>query len=133
MTSTRPLPVRHPEDLEHLDGAVRGKLRIPRCRSCGQEFWPPGPVCPRDFSRDLEWVTDQGTGRVVSWVRFHKAYFEGDEIPYVVVQVELDSGPRLTTTWSGQHDPACDEPATVGFAEIRDGVVLPEFGPVSAR
>ncbi len=61
MERTRPLPIRWTEDIEHLDGATRGELRIPRCTSCGREFWPAGPVCPFDFSADVDWVTDPVT------------------------------------------------------------------------
>ncbi|MEU0508052.1 MULTISPECIES: Zn-ribbon domain-containing OB-fold protein [Amycolatopsis] len=129
MTAARPLPIRYPEDVEHLDGAARGELRIPECRACGQRFWPPGPVCPRDFGTDIGWVTDTGTGRVHTWVRFHKRYFAGDEVPYVVVQVRLDSGPNLTTTWTGRADPVIGEPVVVSFREVGDSVFLPEFGP----
>jgi uncharacterized OB-fold protein len=131
MSSARPLPVRYPEDVEHLDGAVRGELRIPVCRGCGEKFWPPGPVCPRDFGTDLGWVTDPGVGTVNSWVRFHKRYFAGDDVPYVVVQVRLDSGPRLTTTWAGPADPVVGGVVGVSFREVGDGVVVPEFGPVT--
>ncbi|MBO0851364.1 MAG: hypothetical protein J2P20_18025, partial [Pseudonocardia sp.] len=77
----RPLPPRYLEDIEHLDGAVRGELRIPRCRRCGRTFWPAGPVCPRDGFSDVEWVTDPGTGAVCSWVRFHKRYYADDPVP----------------------------------------------------
>jgi uncharacterized protein len=127
----RPLPPRFPEDVEHLDGAARGELRIPRCRRCGQAFWPAGPVCPRDFSPDVRWVTDPGTGAVTSWVRFHKRYYADDPLPYLVVQVRLDSGPRLTTSWAGDQeaDPVCGQRVAVSFREVREGVVLPEFGP----
>jgi uncharacterized OB-fold protein len=132
MTSARPAPNRYPEDVEHLDGATRGELRIPVCHSCGRTFWPPSPVCPADFGTDLGWVTDPGTGTVNSWVRFHKSYFAGDDVPYTVVQVRLDSGPRLTTTWAGTDDPRIGDPVAVTFREAGDAVVLPEFGPVTA-
>lgn len=127
----RPLPPRYPEDIEHLDGAARGELRIPRCHRCGRAFWPAGPICPRDGSRNVEWVTDPGTGAVSSWVRFHKRYYADDPVPYVVVQVELDSGPRLTTSWAGQADPEVGERVAVSFRAVRPDVYLPEFGPAA--
>ena len=131
-TDTRPLPVRHREDVEHLDGASRGELRLPRCRCCGAAFWPAGPVCPRDFSPDVEWVTDPGTGTITSWVRFHRAYFAGDAVPYDVVQVTLDSGPRLTTSWAGTGSPACGQRVTASFRPLPEGAALVEFGPAAA-
>jgi uncharacterized OB-fold protein len=125
----RRLPARHPEDVEHLDGAARGELRLPFCRTCGRPFWPAGPVCPRDFSTDVAWLTDPGRGTVTSWVRFHKRYYDGDAVPYVVVQVTLDSGPRLTTSWTGADDPRAGEVVMVSFRHLGRGAYLPEFGP----
>lgn len=129
----RPMPPRYLEDIEHLDGAARGELRIPRCRACGHCFWPAATVCPRDMSDDIEWVTDSGSGTVSSWVRFHKQYYSDDPVPYVVVQVELASGPRLTTSWTGQRAPAVGEPVSVSFRETQPGVYLPEFGPATSH
>jgi len=129
MARGRPLPGRYPEDVEHLDGAARGELRIPRCLECGKEFWPPGPVCPRDFSDRLEWVTDPGTGTVNTWVACHRQYFPEDQVPYFVVQVTLDSGPNLTTSWTGAEAPVIGSPATVSYKKLADEVTVPEFGP----
>ena len=116
--------------MEHLDGAARQELRLPRCRTCGHEFWPAGPVCPFDFARDVEWVTDSGDGAVNSWVRVHRPYFDGDDVPYIVVQVELTTGPRLTTSWTGASEPVIGERVAVSFRNLRDSVWLPEFGPI---
>ena len=129
---TRPLPGRHEEDLEHLAGAGRGELRLPRCLDCQRKFWPSGSVCRFCFGRRLEWVTDPGTGVVNLWVKAHKQYFEGDDLPYVVVQVTLDSGPRLTTSWTGYRDPVIREPIAVSIFAVRksdDERRLPQFGP----
>ena len=128
----RPLPSRHEEEIEHLDGAARGELRIPRCLDCEREFWPSGPVCRFCFGRHLDWVTDSGAGVVNSWVKAHKEYFAGDVVPYVVVQVTLDSGPRLTTSWTANRDPVIGEPVSVSFFSMTKGDVerwLPAFGP----
>jgi hypothetical protein len=66
-------------------------------------------------------------------VRFHKRYYEGDVVPYVVVQVKLDSGPRLTTSWTGTNDPIPGAPVTVSFRHVGGGVHLPEFGPAALQ
>ena len=127
----RPLPVRYPEDIEHLDGAIEHRLRIPRCRTCGRSFWPSGPVCPYDFSREIEWSTDSGNGVITSWVRYHKQYFAGgDDVPYYVVQAELKSGPRLTTSWSAVVAPTIGMSVGVAFRQFGESVYLPEFTPL---
>lgn len=127
-STTRPLPVRYRDDAEHWDGAARGELRIPYCAECRRCFWPPGPVCPRCLSWNVAWTTASGRGRILTWVRFHKRYFEDDEVPYEVVQVELEEGPRLTTTWAGR-EPQVGMPVRVVFRRVADGTVLPEFAP----
>jgi uncharacterized protein len=124
-----PLPLNHHDDRGHWEGATNGELRLPRCSDCGQLFWPAGPVCPACFSFGVQWTTCSGRGRVASWVRFHKRYFEGAPVPYVVVLVEVEEGPRLTTTWAGGEDPAIGMEVEVCFAD-RGGFVLPEFRPL---
>ena len=49
-------------------------------------------------------------------------------MPYVVVQVRLDSGPRLTSSWSGPDAPVCGQRAGVRFRDVGDGVRVAEFG-----
>jgi uncharacterized OB-fold protein len=126
--SPRPAPRMYPDDLPHWNGAREGILCLPYCPSCGRFFWPPGPVCPRCLS-SIEWRAASGVGRISSWVRFHKSYFDGDVTPYVVVQVELEEGPRLTTGFSGAA-PQIGLPVKVQFLTTGD-FVLPEFAPAS--
>jgi len=101
MTDTayaKPLPRVTPDNAPFFEGLKAGELRLPRCADCGRFHYPPGPVCPYCFGQALEWAATGGRGAVSSWVVVHKAWFPAfeAEIPYNVVQVELDEGPRLT-------------------------------------
>jgi uncharacterized OB-fold protein len=125
---TFPLPILHHDDRGHWEAAARGELAVPRCRECGLAFWPGGPVCPACLSWAVEWERCSGRGRVTSWVRFHKRYWEGAEVPYVVVLVELEEGPRLISGWASDEEPRVGAPVEVCFRG-REGVVLPEFRP----
>jgi uncharacterized OB-fold protein len=94
----KPLPRVTPDNKPFFDGLKAGELRLPCCADCGRFHFPPGPVCPYCFSEGLAWSATGGRGTVSTWVVVHKAWFPGFEgdIPYNVVQVELDEGPRLT-------------------------------------
>ncbi|MDH3235631.1 MAG: Zn-ribbon domain-containing OB-fold protein [Alphaproteobacteria bacterium] len=95
----KPLPRVTPDNKPFFDGLRAGALRLPRCAACDRFYFPPGPVCPFCFSEMLEWSATSGRGTVSSWVVVHKAWFPAfqDDVPYNVVQVELEEGPRLTS------------------------------------
>ncbi|HUT50613.1 MAG TPA: Zn-ribbon domain-containing OB-fold protein [Alphaproteobacteria bacterium] len=94
----KPLPRITPDNAPFYEGLKGGELRLPRCADCRRYHFPPGPVCPYCFSEVVDWTATPGRGTVSSWVVVHKAWFPAfeAEIPYNVVQVELEEGPRLT-------------------------------------
>lgn len=96
--NTKPLPRITADNVAFFDGLKARELRLQRCKDCERFHYPPGPVCPYCFSEAVEWTTISGRGTVSSWVVVHKAWFPAfeAEIPYNVVQVELEEGPRLT-------------------------------------
>ena len=97
-TYAKPLPRITADNAQFFEGLKAGQLRLQRCTDCERFHVPPGPVCPYCFSEAVEWKATSGHGTVSSWVVVHKAWFPAfeAEIPYNVVQVELDEGPRLT-------------------------------------
>jgi hypothetical protein len=97
-TYAKPLPRITADNASFFEGLKAGELRLPRCEDCGRFYYPPGPVCPDCFSDAVAWTKTNGCGTVSSWVVVRKAWFPAfaAEIPYNVVQVELDEGPRLT-------------------------------------
>lgn len=73
------------------------RLLLPRCRDCGQTWFPPTPGCPRCASTSVELVEASGAGRVYSWVVVHRALspaFAGDA-PYTILAVDLAEGARM--------------------------------------
>lgn len=94
----KPLPRITADNAPFFDGLKAGELRLQRCKDCERFHYPPGPVCPHCFSETVEWTRTSGRGTISSWVVVHKAWFPAfeAEIPYNVVQVELEEGPRLT-------------------------------------
>jgi uncharacterized OB-fold protein len=79
------------------EGLSQGILLLPQCPKCGYKWWPPAPGCPACGGSRFELVRSTGAGSVYSWVVIHiaaDAVFAAD-VPYTVLAVDLDDGPRL--------------------------------------
>jgi uncharacterized OB-fold protein len=129
----KPVPRVTPENRPFWDAARRHELRLQRCGDCGHVRYPPAPLCPECLSETTEWTRVSGRGIVSTWVVFHKRYFDAfaDEIPYNVVQVELEEGPRLTANLVGVRNEAIaiGMPVDVVFDDVTTEISLPRFRP----
>jgi uncharacterized OB-fold protein len=93
-----------PKPRPRLDGPERPfwlglrerEIRVQRC-ACGHPRFPASRYCPECHSDEFAWESVGTTGTVETFCVFHKAYFPGflGEMPYAVVQVRLDAGPRF--------------------------------------
>jgi uncharacterized protein len=131
---TKPVPRPSPETLPFWEGAKEKRLLLPCCQLCGKFWFPPSRRCPHCLSGDFEWREVKGTGRIYSFVVFHRVYhpaFEGD-VPYTVAIVELEEGPRMLTNIVGiaPDRVRCDMEVRVVFEEERAGTMIPQFAPV---
>ena len=129
-----PLPRATPESQPFWDGAAAHRLMLPRCSACGRFWFPPSQRCRHCLSPDFAWREVAGTGRIYSFVVYHRVYHPAFEskVPYVVAIVELDEGPRLLTNIVG-IDPAevrCDSRVRVVFDDVAAGVAVPKFAPL---
>jgi uncharacterized OB-fold protein len=131
MTTQKPLPRITPDNAEFWAGCRRHELVLPVCGECGRAHLPPGPVCPFCFSDAILWRKAAGTGMITSFTIVHKAWFPAfdAEIPYNVVQVELDEGPRLTANVVGAPNEAIavGRKVRVVFDDVTPDVTLPRF------
>jgi uncharacterized OB-fold protein len=128
--SGKPRPRVSPDNLPFWEGCRRGELMLPTCEDCGKPHLPPGPVCPFCFSDRIAWRRASGRGRISTWVVVHKAWFEAfrDDIPYNVVQVELDEGPRLTANVvDAERKLEIGQPVEITFDRVDDALTLPRF------
>ena len=134
MTSL-PLPALDPDNRAFWTGGEHGQLMISRCNACGHWLHPPVPVCRYCTSTDVEPKPHPGTGTVFSYTVNHQRWLPDQDVPYVLIIVELDDEPdlRFTTRLVGV-DPA-DERDWIGtrvrvtFEQV-DDVWLPVFTPV---
>jgi uncharacterized OB-fold protein len=132
---SKPLPVPDEHSAGYWDAAAAGTLALPRCGVCGRYVLPPGIVCPECGSTDPRFVAEpvDGGGAVRSWTVVRDAFLPGfaDDVPYVLVDVELDAQPELRMI--GRLVDGVDAPVhlgarvTVTFDEIGDGVAVPAF------
>jgi hypothetical protein len=129
----KPLPRVTPDAEPFWKALGERRLVLPYCRDCGKPHLPPGPVCPFCFSERLEWRAASGRGKISTWTVVHKAWFPGFEadIPYNVVQVELDEGPRLTANvvGIGNEDLKVGMPVEMIFDDAAREITMPRFQP----
>ncbi len=108
----KPRPVPTPITQPFWD-ALRGeRVELQRCGACDSWVYYPRARCPRCLSADLTWHEVSGCGHLFSYSVTHQptTYQFADEMPQVIAIVELDEGPRLTTTLVGV------EPSDLGGA-----------------
>jgi uncharacterized OB-fold protein len=98
---------------------------------CARFRYPPGSVCPECLSERTEWRRVSGRGTVTTWVVFHQKYFEAfaADLPYHVVQVQLEEGPRLTANLveMPNHELRIGMPVEVVFDDVTPEITLPRF------
>jgi uncharacterized OB-fold protein len=83
------------------DAAVDGKLRMPKCDSCGTFVIPPKPYCFECLGQQFTWVDLPGTGTIYTFTVVRHPLHPGlaDVVPYVSGIIEMDgtqgAGARL--------------------------------------
>lgn len=95
----RYLPMLYPEEQPYWEAAKRHELVLQRCEDCHKVQFPIGPACAFCLSDKLRWDRMSGRGTISNVVIFHKGWtpYLQSKVPYAVIQVELEEGPRLTT------------------------------------
>ena len=94
-------PVMGLYDQPMWDSIARQRMELQYCAQSGQYRYPPSPACPHCLSLDHEWRPVSGHGEILSWVVFHRRYFEDYPPPYNVVAVRLAEGPIIMTNLVG--------------------------------
>ena len=131
------LPVPDLETAPYWEAAANGKLLIKRCNACGNPFFYPRAACPRCWSTDTTWLEASGRGTVYTFTVVHQNDLPPfrDRLPYVVAEIDLEEGVRMTSNVEGVDPDAvrCGMPVTVAFrSEQRsedETVAIPIFRP----
>jgi uncharacterized OB-fold protein len=100
----KPLPTIDPLIRPYWAHAKAHRLSVQKCHACGDLHFPPSPVCPRCLSEDQGWHVASGRATLVSWGRFHRAYWKsfGEDVPYDVCVVQLEEGPMIVSNFAGE-------------------------------
>jgi uncharacterized OB-fold protein len=110
-----------------------GELRFQRCGACGTWRHPPRYRCGACGSPDWTWERSSGRGQVFSWTVTHQALDPAyaDEVPYAVVVVEFDEGPRVVGNLRGlaPHGLELAMAMKVEFEPVAEQVALVHFRP----
>lgn len=96
---TRPLPEPDQQTAPFWAAAGRHVLTLARCARCAALTLPPDATCPHCWTSDpdFEFVPVTGRGTVRSWTVVRQAFLAGfdDDLPFVLVDVELGDEPRV--------------------------------------
>lgn len=132
MTS-RPIPAISAEMRPFYEGAGRGELLVQRCRGCGALRFPARALCSECLSNQADWAPVSGRGEVFSFNVMHQVYHPGfaAEVPYAVVLVKLEEGPKLISNLVGiaPRDIRIGMPVRVVYEPLSDEITLPKFAP----
>jgi len=90
-------------DLPMWEAVERGKMALQKCAACSAFRYPPGPACPQCLSLDHVWEEISGRGRILSWVVFHRQYFDDFPPPYNAIAVKLEEGPIVVSNLVGEE------------------------------
>lgn len=109
-------------DLPLWDSMERQKMALPKCSHCERFRYPPGPICAECNSMDYEWTEISGEGTILSWVVFHRQYFEDHPQPYNVIAVRLAEGPIVVSNLVGEEPQGSwiDRPVSITYRRHLD-------------
>lgn len=131
----RPTPVPDASSEPYWSAASEGHLVLPRCSQCQTSVFPPAPVCPHCGTTEprYSYARVSGTGKIRSWTVVRDSFLPGfgTEIPYVLVDVQLDSEPHIRMIGRLLDGPDVelhvDARVGLGFETLDDDVAVPAF------
>jgi len=119
-----------PNDLTapFFEGCAEGRLALPICGSCAQPLWFEQLVCSTCASTQRTWIDAALCGEIHALTIVHRRQADVivATVPYLVVDVELDTSHHLTMSTvepSIEGFKICDR-VEIGFRNI-GGVAVP--------
>lgn len=133
MTATRPLPVADEASAPYWAAAADHVLTIARCGRCARLTLPPEVVCSSCGCTEPghEFTAVSGRGVVRSFTVVRQSFLPGFEVPFVLVDVELEEQAELRVI--GRLLDGVDAelrlgaPVRVAFEDLGDGIAVPAF------
>jgi len=128
-----PLPAPDEQSSGFWSAAADHEFVLARCTHCGRASHPPGVVCAHCLHPDarFEFAPAERGGTVRSWIVIRDSFLPGFEVPYLLVDVELDADPELRLIGRLVDGPAAElqfgDRVTTVFDDIAPGVSVPAF------
>lgn len=127
----KPLPAPDADTAAFWQGLREGKLLLQHCGDCGHTQYYQQAMCRACGSEHLNHRPASGRGKIYSFSIVHRApgpAFKSD-VPYAVLLVELEEGPRMISTFAGgaPDEVTFDMEVRLTFEKITDEVTLPRF------
>ncbi len=96
----KPVPVPTPDSRAFWNGLAENKLLLKHCGKCSALFHYPRVVCPECLSSDLGWRQASGKATLYTYTISRRPTHPvfADEVPQYLAVVELEEGPRVTST-----------------------------------
>jgi len=119
-------PEADPDSAAWWSAVAERRLLLPRCRDCGQTWFPPTPGCPRCASTSVALVEASGAGRVYSWVVVDRALSPAfaDDVPYTILAVDVAEGARMFGRLVGPGPVTAGAEVHAVFYEVRGQVLV---------
>ncbi len=119
------------DSAEYFAAAAEGRLSLQQCSHCEAIQFPPRHHCAECWEAELNWVDATGKGKVETFTIVRRAPLPQyrEKVPYAVVSVILEEGPRMIATLVGDDalDVKIGDEVKAVFQQVKDGETLPEF------
>jgi uncharacterized protein len=127
----KPLPSPDADTAAFWRGLHDEKLLLQHCKACGHVQYYQQATCRACGREELEHLPASGRGKVYSFSVVHRApgpAFKAD-VPYAVLLVELEEGPRMISTYVGgpPAEVTFDMDVVLSFEKVTDDITLPRF------
>jgi uncharacterized OB-fold protein len=127
----KPLPAPDADTAIFWRGLREGHLLLQHCADCGHVQYYQQAVCRACGGEALTHRPASGRGTVHSFSVVHRApgpAFKTD-VPYAVLLVGLEEGPRMISTYTGGNpdDVTFDMKVTLALENVTPEVTLPRF------
>jgi hypothetical protein len=117
------------------EAAREGRPVLQRCAVCGSWQHPPRPVCVScgGGGSGLRWEPIDGAGTVFSLSVVERALIPElrGSVPYILILVELEEGPRMLSILTGSEPGSVSIgfPVRMSFVPFVHRMALPVFQP----
>jgi uncharacterized protein len=117
----------------YWSAAARHILALPCCSRCGKFTLPPDVSCPHCHSLEpgFRYEPVAGRGRVRTWTIVRRSFLAGFNVPFVLVDVQLDDQPHVRMIGrllDGIEAPICiGARVVVAFEDLSPVLAVPAF------